>query len=134
MMWIALIKRTPIATLHEPLLRYRLRANDVNLSHNPANGKRMDFELVQVYRTFFDDMPQALFRAAFADDLRNPQATGDSAFALEKAFIYAKHVSPAVRALALEKLFVLLQDAATARYARDHYDLTLPDFFRMTNT
>ena len=132
-MWIALIKRTLIFTLHEPLLRYRIRANELNLSHDPTNRKRIDFELVQVYRAFFDDMPQALFREAFWNELCNPQATGATAFALEKAFIYAKHSSPVVREIGLEKLFVLLQDEAIARFARDHFSLTLPDYFRMTN-
>ena len=64
-------------------------------------------------------MPEALFREAFSDDLRNPQATGEIAFALEKAFLYSKHSSPDVRKIAMEKLFVLLQDDATARFARD---------------
>lgn len=133
MMWIALIKRMPIATLHEPLLRYRIRAGDLNLSHNPTNRKRTDFELVQAYRTFFDNIPEALFREAFSDDLRNPKATGDIAFALEKAFIYSKHSISAVRAIALEKLFVLLQDEASARSAQDHFGLSLPNYYQMTN-
>lgn len=130
MLWIALIKRTQIYTLHEPLLRYRIRGNDANLSQNPANLRRTNFEMIQVYRSFFDEIPEDLFREAFFDDLRDPCFTGAAVFALEKALVYFKHSNPAIRQIGMEKLFTLLQDEALVRLARDRYGLRLPDYYQ----
>lgn len=132
-LWIELAKRTHIHTIPEPLLSYRVRAGWANASLNPANAPRVAFEVKQVYRRFFDGLPEEMFRAAFARQLRNPALTGEAAYAAERAFLYLTHPNVAVREIGVERLAALMQNRESVRFLESRYGFALADFFTLSN-
>lgn len=133
MLWIELVKRTRIYTLTEPLLKYRVRAGGANLSQEPRNYTRAEFELQQVYRSIFDNLPEHIFRDAFAHQLRRPAFSGEQEYAVEQAFLYLQHSAASVRALGVMQLFDLMQDETVVRVLKDQYQFSLPDFYKLEN-
>lgn len=132
-LWIAIVKRAHIHTIPEPLLRYRIRAGAANASLNPANMPRVAFEQRQIYRRIFDGLPADIFRAAFADELRNPTFDGEREYAIERAFLHLAHPNALVREIGVEHLFGLMQDRQTAHLIETMYRFTMADFFILSN-
>ncbi len=133
MLWIEIVKHTHIATLSEPLLKYRLRAGAANSSQDPRNWPRTEYETKHVYRRFFERLPEPLFREAFADGLRNKEFTGPIEYAIERAFLYLTHPVLSVREIGVDNLFGLMGDPHVAEVLSEKYDFTLSDFFSLEN-
>jgi glycosyltransferase involved in cell wall biosynthesis len=130
-MWLALIKKYPFAMLSEKLIKYRIRANNRNVSSG-VNITRAYFELLQVYRDFFDGVAPQLFKAAFAGELRKPDFQAGPEYELEQAFLYLQHAIPLIANLGAERLFHLLQDPATLAVSKANYSFGLPELFLLT--
>lgn len=131
-MWLKVIKKHEIFILPEKLVKYRIRSEQGNLSRNPENFSRWGFELYEISRNLFDDMPIEIFREAFSDSIRKPDFKNGIEYELEKAFIYLTHPSALVQDIAQEKLFKLLQDEKFLSTAIAEYDFSLTNFFDLT--
>lgn len=129
--WLRLVGHTDLRVLPERLLRYRIRDDDGNVS-SAVNQVRSHFETRRVYRTFFDAVPVALFREAFAGDLRHRDFAPGIDLEIEKALLFLRHPVPGVRLLGPELLSDLLRDPAARRRARERYDLGTPELFDLT--
>ncbi len=130
-MWVKLIKRYKISVVTEKLVKYRIRDNNQNLS-NPINHIRTFFELNQIYKTIFDNMPIEVFRKAFYNYLKKPNFTSDVEYELEKAFMYLNHELLLIQNIGSEKLFNLLQDANILAIAKKEYNFGLPELYALT--
>jgi glycosyltransferase involved in cell wall biosynthesis len=128
-MWTRLIKLHDFFVLPEKLVKYRIRAARGNLSS--GNYVRTTFELYQIYKSMFDDMPVDLFREAFLDRLKKFDFAGEIEYELEKAFIYLHHSSPLFRSIGSEKLYTLLQRDEYLAVAKSVYKFGLPELFQV---
>lgn len=133
LLWIGAIKRTHIHTIAEPLIRYRIRSGEANVSRNPRNAPRLAFEMKQLYRGILDGLHVGLFREAFAEEIRDASFFGRREYAIEKAFLYLTHPSVIVREIGVEKLYALMQNRHVARILADHYRFLLTDFSILAN-
>ncbi len=131
-LWSRLLKVTPLEILAEPLTMYRRRSQASNLTYDPANSARIQFEVQQIYRTMFAGMPAALFDAAFPQRQRTAAHPSAAVLELEQAFLLLEHSEAWVRYLGLEQLYTLLQAPEMVETAAAQYAFTLPDFFALT--
>lgn len=132
-LWLNMLKRYDLRMLPEKLIKYRIRAGEINLSH-PANGVRSTFEAYQIQRQMLDGVPVELFREAFGDKLRKPDFSDGLEYELEKAFIYLQHSFPLFQSLGAEKLFELLRDKETLEVSRREYNFGLIELYKLTST
>ncbi len=130
-MWIKLAKKTRIAVLPEPLVRYRV-LRDSSITHDSANAARIRFENQQNYRTLFMEIPEQLFRDAFPSRKRKASHSSTEHLGLEKAFLYLEHSESYIRYIGLEMLYTLMQDPQVVDVAQSVYNFTLPDVFALT--
>ncbi len=131
-LWVRLVKRERIAILPEKLVGYRVRKGGSNLTYDRANVARIRFEIQQIYRVMFDDMPAALFDAAFPERRRKAQQASGVTLELEQAFLLLEHSEPYVQHIGLERLYGLMQDQAVVDEARITFEFSLPDLFALT--
>jgi glycosyltransferase involved in cell wall biosynthesis len=131
-MWIKLLKKYELFIMPEKLVKYRFRSNKANITFNPTNNNRHDFELHNICKKAFDDMPIKLFKEAFQDILKKPDFNEGIEYELEKAFLCIDHSEMIVRNVGLEKLYKLLQNQNALSIAIKKYDFNLPDFFKLT--
>jgi glycosyltransferase involved in cell wall biosynthesis len=132
-MWIKLAKKYDIYMLPDKLLKYRIRANNNNLSASePDKLSRSYFEFQQIYITFFDDFSMDLFKQVFVNEIKVKNFSSNIHYELEKAFIYLLHKTPHIQVIGLEKLYHLLQDQSILKIAKSDYNFGLPDFFELT--
>jgi hypothetical protein len=130
-MWIEIIKRYEISMISDKLVKYRVRANNSNLSSD-TNSIRSIFEGCQIYRNFFNNLPIELFKASFADRIvRSDFQSGDE-YELEKAFLYIGSEFALFKNIGAEKLFNLFQDEKVVALAKSKYDFGLPDLYNLT--
>jgi glycosyltransferase involved in cell wall biosynthesis len=128
-LWIRLIKRYDMSFLQEPVIHYRIRANQQNLS-----GKRVEYQIrssnesLFLMRRFFDDVPLELFREAFARELRLPDFSSPEEAACEQAFLLLDAPYPMQKIVGLERLYDLLAKPRTAAVLRDRYAFAHLDF------
>lgn len=131
-MWLKLIEKHEIHILPDQLIKYRIRDIGNNLS-SPSNFIRADFEVQQLYRRMFNNVPKDLFKAAFSDKIRKSKFSDGIEYELEKAFLYLQHNSTSVQIIGCEKLFDLLQDINILSWSISEYNFTLIDFYQLTN-
>ncbi|MBD2725722.1 glycosyltransferase [Nostoc sp. FACHB-892] len=131
-MWLKLIKTHEIHILPDQLIKYRIRDIGKNLS-SPSNFIRAHFEVQQVYRRMFNNVPKDLFKAAFSDKIRKSNFSDGIEYELEKAFLYLQHNSTLVQIIGCEKLFDLLQDINILSWSISEYNFTLINFYQLTN-
>ncbi|PYV46753.1 MAG: hypothetical protein DMG92_17490, partial [Acidobacteria bacterium] len=129
-MWTHLAAASAPLILPERLVKYRVRSELQNLS-SAANAGRTWFELYQLYRAFFDDLPMDLFREAFHDKLKNPAFMPGAEYELEKAFLYLHHKSALIRSLGHEKLFQLLLEKEIRAIAESRYGFGLTALYKL---
>jgi len=131
-LWIRLLKRHDIRFLQEPLIHYRIRANQQNLS-----GARVEYQIrssneyLFLMRRFFDDVPLELFREAFARELRRPDCSSPDEAACEQVFLLLQGPFPMQKIVGLERLYDLLTTPRTAAVLRDCYAFTHLDFVEL---
>ena len=131
-MWFKIVKKHELFILPEKLLKYRIRSQRKNLSLNLAYSIRNTFELYEIYKDIFDDIPINLFREAFIDLVKKSDFKDGAEYELEKAFLYLKHRSPVIQDIAKEKLFKLLQDKEILSVAITEYGFGLSDLYNLT--
>ncbi|MBL1209363.1 glycosyltransferase family 2 protein [Geminocystis sp. GBBB08] len=132
-MWIKLAKKYDICLLPEKLLKYRIRANNNNLSNSDnGRGSRMIFEHYQIHKTFFDDFPMDLFKQVFVNEIRLNNFSSNIHYELEKSFIYLLHRESYIQIIGLENLFCLLQDESILKVAKSEYNFDLPKLYELT--
>lgn len=129
-MWVKLVKKYDFCILPQRLIKYRIRANSQNLSSS-FNNSRTQFEIVEIYRHMFDEMPSALFKEVFANEIKNKDFSGEVEYDLEKAFLYLTHDSLYTKNIGLQKLFSIMQDPKVVACASEKYNFTLPDLYRL---
>lgn len=129
-MWIKLIKRHEILIIMEKLVKYRVRDNNQNLS-NSVNDVRTYFEMYQIYKKIFDDMPIEVFKRTFSKWLKKTNFTSSVEYELEKAFMYLNHHLLLIQTIGSEKLFNLLQDANILAIAKKEYNFSLPELYAL---
>lgn len=131
-MWFALLRTQDLSVLEEPLLDYRIRTSEGNVS-GPANARRAYFELTNLYREQLPGLPDSLFREAFAEDLRHPEFSGETERRLEEAFLLAAHPISSVRLAGIDALHGMMRDPATLAVAQSRYRFGLRDLHFLTN-
>lgn len=124
-MWIRLAKQYDLCTIPEPLVRYRIRQGNQNLSC-PDVEKQIasSNEHYLIMRHFFNGMPADLFREAFRDQLRNPTCATEQELACEQAFLYLNSPYPLNKLIGLERLFEIGSRPAGARLLQEQYAFT----------
>ena len=132
-LWCRLLRDTDLHVLPERLVAYRVRAASGNVS-SPSNNVRAHFELVQLHREAFAELPEELFRAAFHADLRRPDFSGPVEQRIELASLWLRHRIPHLRQLGHELLYRLLQDPAALAVAEARYGFGLSELLRLTAT
>jgi glycosyltransferase involved in cell wall biosynthesis len=131
-LWIRLVKRHEISFQPEPVIRYRIRANQQNLSSPRAEHQvRTNNEYLFLMRRFFDDVPLELFREAFGGELRRPDFSSPDEALCEQAFLLLRAPHPMQEVVGLERLYDLLTTPRTAAVLRDRYAFTYLDFVEL---
>ncbi|MHB8872555.1 MAG: glycosyltransferase family 2 protein [Myxococcaceae bacterium] len=110
-MWVRMVKRASIGLMGDRLLRYRVR-NGGETSSGPARAVRVRFELLLIYRSFFDGVSPELLREAFPESVAADRTPED--LELDKSFIYLSHGDPLVRLIGADRLFTQFEDARLA--------------------
>ncbi len=131
-MWIRYLKQFGLSILPEPLVSYRIRWDNQNLSSpRPEHHVRGDNEYLFIMRRFFDGVPLDLFRKAFARELRRPDCFSPEEIACEQAFLFLQGPHPMQWVLGLERLYSLLGAPESAAVLRDRYGFTSRDFVEL---
>jgi glycosyltransferase involved in cell wall biosynthesis len=128
-MWVRFLKQHGLSVLPEPVVRYRIRPGQQNLSSPcPEHMVRSNNEYLIIMRRFFDGAPLDLFRKAFARDLRFPDCSAPEEVACEQALLFLKAPHPMQWVVGMERLYDLLAARETARVLRDRYQFSSHDF------
>lgn len=131
-LWLSIIKMHNIHVISEPLVNYRIRDRNANLSFNPDYFSRGIFETHRVYQSFFSGVDSETFRGAFFQYLKNKNFMTDIEYQLEKSFIYLNHSVNYIKLIAIEKLSILMQNELVRSVAKDNYKFTISDFFNLS--
>ncbi len=129
-LWIRLIKKNKFYTIQKPLVKYRVRANNTNLSLSEGSSVRLANEQYLIFQTFFDEMPIDLFREAFQDKLIKKNFSAEE-FECEKAFIYLNlnnFLRNGTKLIGIEKIFKLLSYEKTSEILKEKYNFTNKSF------
>jgi predicted O-linked N-acetylglucosamine transferase (SPINDLY family)/GT2 family glycosyltransferase len=130
-MWINLLKKSELFILNEKLIKYRIRSANANLS-SVSNQARSNFELCQLYKNIFNDVPIEIFKEAFSNQIKNPHFSNEIEYKLEKAFLYLLHNLHFIQCIGAEKLFELLQNEDILDIAKQKYNFGLPELYKLT--
>ncbi|MFY9589628.1 glycosyltransferase [Rickettsia endosymbiont of Halotydeus destructor] len=108
-MWIKFCKKFQLHVLPEQLVKFRILKNNKNTS-SPSleNQIRGRTEAHLIMRSFFDEMPIAVFKEGFKDFLYNKDFVGSEEYEIEKAFLYLR--MGCYNIFAIEKLYNWLKD------------------------
>ena len=110
-MWLRICKCGKVGLIADRLLQYRV--HDANLS-----GKKGDialrFEQQQIFRTFLDDTPLPLLRAAFPGMIAVDVESTPEEFEVEKSFVYLSHPDHLIRSIGAERLFAQIENPKTS--------------------
>lgn len=133
-MWLKLAKKYDIYMLPEKLIKYRIISNNGNLSSPTMEAViRSDFEIRQIYKTFFDDFSPNLFNQTFSAEIKLHNFSSPQEYEIEKALIFLAHTRPSIQLIGIEKLFNLLQDAEILEICQSKYHFSMFDFYELTN-
>ena len=129
-LWVRLVKKYDLEILADPLVRYRIRSGNENLSSpEPAKQIASLNEHHLVMRRFFAGLPLDLFHAAFGSRLQFAACNTEAELAFEQAQLYLKSPHALNRLIALEKLSELLAEPASAAEVQARYGFGPPQFF-----
>jgi glycosyltransferase involved in cell wall biosynthesis len=130
--WARLVRKYDLFIIPEPLVHYRIRSDNGNLS-SPRRDRilRVKNEYYLVLRRFFDGVPAELFREAFASDLVNADFADGPEYACEQAFAFGRSQMPLARLIGVERLHALLSDAASAAVLERRYAFDIRRFFAL---
>lgn len=130
-MWLKLLKQHELFILNEKLIKYRIRATNANLS-SVSNQARSNFELCQISKNIFNDVPIEIFKDAFANQIKKPDFSSEIEYKLEKAFLYLLHNLHFIQCIGAEKLFELLQNEDILDTAKQKYNFGLTELYKLT--
>lgn len=130
-MWLKLLKQHELFILNEKLIKYRIRATNANLS-SVSNQARSNFELCQISKNIFNDVPIEIFKDAFANQIKKPDFSSEIEYKLEKAFLYLLHNLHFIQCIGAEKLFELLQNEDIRDTAKQKYNFGLAELYKLT--
>ncbi|MHC5752547.1 MAG: glycosyltransferase [Nostoc sp.] len=130
-MWLKLLKKYELFILNEKLIKYRIRSANANLS-SASNQARSNFELSQIYKNIFNDVPIAIFKESFSNQIKKPDFSSEIEYKLEKAFLYLLHNLHFIQCIGAEKLFELLQNQDILDIAKQKYKFGLIELYQLT--
>lgn len=130
-MWIKIISKYDIYVLPQKLMKYRIRANEMNLSSN-KNHLRTSFEWYALAKNIFNAIDIELFKESFSDQLKKANFTTKIEYELEKAFLFLNNELAYIKIIGIEKLFNLLQNENILKVSRSEYNFDLPDLYHLT--
>jgi glycosyltransferase involved in cell wall biosynthesis len=134
-LWVRLIKDCDIQVIPDKCVSYRIRRGGGNLSAPVADAIiRSSNEHYLILRRFFDDVPMSLFQEAFSDSLIRSEFAGAIEYQCEQAFLYVRSKIPMARAIGIERLHALLNDASGAAVLAQLYQFTPVQFFELLRT
>jgi len=122
-LWVRLAKRYPIQIVPDPVLKYRVHPGNLS-GRTIAGAVRSTIETYLIMRRFFDGMPPALFREAFAAHLVNAGASSDVELRCEQACLYLASRFRLNQLIGIEKLEELFQEPAALELLRREYAMT----------
>lgn len=135
-MWIRLIKRYPIHVIQENLVAH-LRDGNNTSAISPENSARNLTELVEIFGSFFDEIPDELFIDGFSGDFRLKEVpTTPIRLRCEKLFLLldSAFAQASGRAAALSLFMKCFPDTEFERVLRDEYQISIFDFYQMTGS
>lgn len=135
-MWIRLVKRYPIHIIQENLVAH-LRDGNNSSAVSPENSIRNLTELVEIFGSFFEGIPDEVFVDGFASDFRRKGVPHTPLrLRCEKLFLLLDsafaHVSG--RAAALSLFMRHFADPECEKVLREEYRFSVFDFYRLTGT
>lgn len=135
-MWIRLVKHYPIHIIQENLVAH-LRDGNNTSAVSPENSARNLTELVEIFGSFFEGVPDDIFVEGFADDFRlKGVPVTATRLRCEKLFLLldSAFALASGRAAALSSFIRHFSDPEFERVLRDEYRLSVFDFYRLTGT
>lgn len=133
-MWIRLLKRYPIHVIQENLVGH-LRDGNNTSAVSAQNSARNLTELVPIFGSFFDDMPDEIFVQGFAEDFRLQGVPATPArLSCEKLFLLldGSFAHASGRAAALSRFIAHMPDPAIERVLKDEFGFSVFDLYRLT--
>jgi glycosyltransferase involved in cell wall biosynthesis len=130
--WIrACKKKHVIKMFSDPLVKYRYLYGK-NLSNN-NNLNRAKTETLEIYRSFFDDMPADLFVEAFRQN-NSTDISGDMLdIEIDQTYLLLSHSDVIIKALGASRMIQHLEDDQTYEKLVKERSFDLIDFFQTTN-
>lgn len=134
-LWVRLVKHHDLEILPDRLVQYRIRGGNQNLS-SPEPDKQVASlnEHYLVMRRFFDGVPSALFREAFAESLQYARCSTEAELRFEQAQLHLASPHALNRLIALESLGGLLAVPMMAAELAKRYQFGPPQYFRLLRT
>lgn len=133
-MWIRLVKHYPIHIIQENLV-FHLRDGNNTSAVSPENSARNLTELVEIFGSFFDEVPDELFVEGFSDDFRLKGVSAThTRLQCEKLFLLldSAFAHASGRAAALSSFMKHFSNPEFERVLRDEYCFSVFDFYRLT--
>ena len=135
-MWIRLVKHYPIHVIQENLVAHMRDGNNTS-AVSPENSARNLTELVEIFGSFFEGVPDEIFIEGFAADFRLKAVPVTSTrlqceklfLLLDSAFAHASG-----RDAALSSFMKHFADPEFEQVLRDEYRFSVFDFYRLTGT
>lgn len=135
-MWVDIIKFTKIYVIPEKLVTFRVLNNGKNTSADTEqNHIRTRNEINLIMKDFFEDIPKEILIDGFEEDLIYKKIENEKQLKIEQAFLYLKMESELnylYSSIAIEKLYVLLQDKESEAILKEKYNFDFNDFFELT--
>jgi len=133
-MWIRLVKSYPIHIIQENLVAHLRTGNNTSVVSQENIARNVN-ELVEIFGTFFEDMPDEIFIDGFSDNFRNQNASSSILrHECEKLFLLLDHtfLLPAGKMAAISLLFRLLKKYEIEKILREEYHFSVFDFYRIS--
>lgn len=136
-LWIRIAKQYELHVLEEPLMNYRHALQGGNVSATtPANNVRSYYEMYNVIGSYFDDLPDDSFRAAFGQEFAHPDASTHEELQCERMLLLLKpifcgHVG---KLRGMDMLAQLLDREDTRLLLREKYAITQMDFYQLSRS
>lgn len=135
--WTRLVLKYPIYVLQQPLFKYRM---DATGSHNSALSTQKTLahntEYARIIYKMINACPDNLFLEAFAERLKFTGKHTHEETEIEKAFLLQDGlmVLPQNRMLSILKFAQLFQDKSYVELARDKFNFTIRDFYKLQSS
>ncbi len=131
--WIRACKKELVIRMFKgPLIQYRYLHGE-NLSRR-TNLNRTQVERLEIYRSFFEEVPIDFFREAFSDTVVT-DARGDSPnLEIEKSFLLFNHSDPAVKAIGAGQIIRQLDNNETYERLLQDGTFDITSFFQSMNS